>query len=80
MEKSKTKLLIVIDAWFPHYGGGQVHVWELSKELTKLGYEITIFTRNLGDWNEKYSNISVVRAGHFKKFSNAFLRCPSLPQ
>lgn len=68
------KILMVVDAWFPHFGGGQVHVWELSKHLAKLGYEIEIFTRNLGDWDEEAEGVKVIRTGHFKIFSNIFGR------
>lgn len=74
MKSKKIKLLIIVDAWFPVFGGGQVHVWELSKELVKLGYEITIFTRNLGNWGERHPGIKVVRIGNFKKFENIFGR------
>lgn len=70
MQNSKIKLLVVIDAWFPHFGGGQVHVWELSKQLAQMGYEVTILTRNLGKWEEKFKGIRVIRIGHFRKFSN----------
>jgi glycosyltransferase involved in cell wall biosynthesis len=68
--KSSIRILMLVDAWFPHYGGGQVHVWELSKQLAQKGCQVTIFTRNLGYWEEYSKNISVVKAGHFLKFAN----------
>lgn len=41
---------MVIDAWFPHFGGGQVHVWELARRLVlHHGCEIDIVTRALPD-------------------------------
>jgi glycosyltransferase involved in cell wall biosynthesis len=68
------KILMLVDAWFPHVGGGQIHAWELSKELAKRGCKITIFTRNLGPWSEQFPGVKVVRVGHFKKFANLFGR------
>ncbi|MCH7952023.1 glycosyltransferase family 4 protein [Patescibacteria group bacterium] len=32
--KKKLKVAVLIDAWFPFYGGGQVHVRELTKRLS----------------------------------------------
>jgi len=41
---------MIIDAWFPHFGGGQVHAWELSRRLVlNHGCEIDIVTRTLRD-------------------------------
>lgn len=68
------RILLVNDAWFPHMGGGQVHAWELSKKLADLGVETTILTRNLGEWNETYKNVKVIRLGHVKQFSNLWSR------
>jgi len=46
------KIAMVIDAWFPHFGGGQVHVWELARRLVlNHGCEIDIVTRALPDEN-----------------------------
>ncbi len=68
--KKKPRILMLIDAWFPHIGGGQVHVWELSKQLVLLGYNVTIFTRNQGKWDETFDGIEVKRVGIIKKFDN----------
>ncbi len=67
-------ILMLVDAWFPHVGGGQIHAWELSKRLADLGCQVTIFTRNLGQWQERYPGVLVIRTGHFKKFANIFGR------
>lgn len=68
------KILMLVDAWFPHVGGGQIHVWELAKRLANKGCLVTIFTRDLGVWNQTYPGIKVIRIGHFKKFANIFGR------
>ncbi len=70
----KIKILMLIDAWFPYVGGGQIHVWELSKQLAKIGCEITIFTRDLGRWNEFSDGVRVIKVGFSKKFANIFGR------
>lgn len=70
----KLKILVLIDAWFPHYGGGQIHVWQLSKRIADMDHQVTILTRNLGRWKKQYKNIKVVRIGFFKQFHNIFGR------
>lgn len=72
--KKRLKILMLTDAWFPHVGGGQVHVWELSKKLAEKGCEVTIFTRNLGEWYEEFPGVSVKRVGNFRKFANMWGR------
>ncbi len=72
--KEKIKILMLNDAWFPHVGGGQVHTWELSKKLADLSCEITIITRNLGEWSYSYPTVRVRRVGFIKTFSNFFGR------
>lgn len=64
------KIVMLIDAWFPLIGGGQIHVWELSKQLANNNHDVVIYTRNLGISNESYKNIKVIKVGHFKNFSN----------
>lgn len=66
----KIKILMLVDAWFPHIGGGQVHVWELSKKLAEKGCQISIFSRDLGKWDKKYSGVEVIRVGNHKKFAH----------
>ncbi len=68
------RVLMLVDAWFPHVGGGQVHAWELSKDLARQGCRVTVFTRSLGEWSEEFPGVEVVRVGHFKKFANVFGR------
>lgn len=36
-------IIMLIDAWFPFWGGGQVHVDNLSKQLVKRGHQVKIF-------------------------------------
>ncbi|MBM3892276.1 MAG: glycosyltransferase, partial [Verrucomicrobia bacterium] len=44
------KVAMILDAWFPHVGGGQVHAWELAKRLVlNHGCEVDIVTRALCD-------------------------------
>ncbi|MBI5397711.1 MAG: glycosyltransferase family 4 protein [Verrucomicrobia bacterium] len=41
---------MLLDAWFPHFGGGIVHIWELSRRLVlSHGCEVDIVTRSLCD-------------------------------
>lgn len=68
--RARKKLLMVVDAWFPFVGGGQVHVWELSKKLVLLGFDVTILTRDLGRWVQDTNGIKVVRVGMIKNFGN----------
>ena len=66
------KVAVLIDAWFPHVGGGQVHAWELAKELaSKHGVEIEIITRaHPGYQDMPYKNINIVRLGPSLPFEN----------
>lgn len=68
--KENKKILIVVDAWFPLVGGGQVHVLEIAKNLAKLGFNITVLTRDLGKWSVKVEGVEFLRVGHFKDFAN----------
>lgn len=44
------RICTIIDAWEPIWGGGQTHVWEITKRLVMArGWEIDIFTRDLID-------------------------------
>lgn len=48
------RICIFTDAWLPMWGGGQVHIWETSKELvTHHDCEIDIFAPNLIDKTQK---------------------------
>lgn len=44
--QSKVRVCVLIDAWFPFVGGGQIHVRELTRALKKHGVESTIFHAN----------------------------------
>jgi len=45
---------MIIDLWDPFFGGGQKHVWEISKRLVRqYKCEVHIFTRQLKDENGK---------------------------
>jgi glycogen synthase len=68
--RNKLKIVMVIDAWYPHVGGGQIHVWEIVKQMVLQGHQVVIVTRNLGVSNEKFKGVSVIRLGHFKNFYN----------
>lgn len=41
------RICVIIDAWKPLWGGGQEHVWQISRQLTKKGLSVDIFTRTL---------------------------------
>jgi glycosyltransferase involved in cell wall biosynthesis len=44
----KFRIVIIIDAWYPIIGGGQVHVWEISKRIVKNeDVYVEIVTRKL---------------------------------
>ncbi len=46
IEKNKPRIALLVDAWFPLFGGGQVHVAEVSRALIEShNYEIDIITR-----------------------------------
>ena len=63
-------ILMIVDAWFPHTGGGQVHAWELSKALADKGQKVVILTRNNGQWDDFHSGIEVKRLGRSSRFAN----------
>ncbi len=62
------KVAVVIDAWLPAIGGGQINAWEISKRLSKKGVKIDILTRNNGSYKtRKIKNLNVYRFGHKSK-------------
>ena len=79
---------MVMDGWTPIYGGGQAHIWEVSKRLVKNhGCKVDILTRKLKDENKKkfvkkefyYDNkLKIIRVGPTTKFWNLFGRVLSL--
>lgn len=64
------KVLMVVDAWFPLVGGGQIHVLEIAKNLAKQGFNITVLTRDLGKWSDKVEGVEFLRVGHFRDFAD----------
>lgn len=72
------KVCVLIDAWEPEWGGGQTHVWEISRRLIEShNYSVDIYTRALYDnlgraytENEIYfgSKLRIFRTGHISKF------------
>jgi len=47
---------MLIDTWFPVHGGGQVHVWEVSKRLVNQhDCEVDIITRKLSYKGKKFT-------------------------
>lgn len=44
------RICVLIDAWYPVWGGGQTHVWEIACRMVKnQKFEIDIYTRSLLD-------------------------------
>lgn len=78
------KICFIIDSWFPVYGGGPIHVWEIAKRLVAdHECKVDIVTRRLlgdggekGVSNESYfeGNLRVIRFGPISKFNNLFGR------
>lgn len=77
-------ICVLIDAWEPIWGGGQTHVWEISKILVnKYHHKIDIFTRKLKSENnliysddEQYCHkqLNIFRIGPISKFFNPIVR------
>lgn len=58
------RVAVLIDAWFPFMGGGQINAWEISKILAQGGIKIDIITRNNGKYQEiKVKNLQVIQLG-----------------
>jgi glycosyltransferase involved in cell wall biosynthesis len=58
------KILFFSRLYYPHVGGVEKHVYKLSKELTKSGYEITILTTNYNNRlpsSEETDSIKIIR-------------------
>ncbi|MHA1693952.1 MAG: glycosyltransferase family 4 protein [Candidatus Helarchaeota archaeon] len=54
------KIGIISDTFLPLIGGAEIHIYNLSRKLMDLGYNITIFT--LVDGPENIDGIKVIRA------------------
>ncbi len=80
--KKSLKVCMIIDGWTPIYGGGQKHVLETAKRLTKnYACEIDLYVRSLKDEqgkkskkNENYGKFKIFRVGPCTKFFNIFGR------
>lgn len=70
------KIAVLIDAWFPHVGGGQIHAFELAKNLAeKPGVEIEIITRcHPGSSPASPNKVKIIRLGPCLPFENIFGR------
>lgn len=66
------KVALIIDAWFPFVGGGQINALEISKLVAKNGHNIDIITRNCGKDNQKLpKNLKVYKLGRESKPNNS---------
>lgn len=78
--KENLKVAMLIDAWFPLHGGGQVHAQKLAEKLAPYGVKIDLFTRNLKGENGKClarcekGTPNVFRLGCCSKFYNLWGR------
>ncbi len=79
-ENNEINILVSTAEFFPHsFGGGEIYVYRLSKELLKRGYRVKVLTRH--PWNDgnehytiksyKYEGIPVITFGLNPEFINA---------
>lgn len=79
-KKENLKVAMLIDAWFPLHGGGQVHAKKLTEGLIPYGVKTDLFTRNLKDEKGKCLERhekgipNVFRLGHCSEFYNLWGR------
>ncbi len=70
------KICMMIDAWKPQWGGGQIHTSDLSRTLVERGHDVDLFTMNL-DGRPTISNLggfNVIRVGKSKSKFNIINR------
>ena len=67
---------MIIDAWKPQWGGGQVHTFDLSRTLVSKGHTVDLFTMNLDGKPtlSENSGFRVIRVGKSKSKFNIFNR------
>jgi len=69
---SNIRVAMLIEGWKPVWGGGQVHVWELSKQLAR-NYKVSIdlFVMNLGGESEEepFKGLRIHKMGHHNNFN-----------
>lgn len=71
------KIAVIIDTWYPYFGGGQVSVWEIHKRIAEKGVKIDIVTRNLGQSGLKPTeNIREIKLGKLAKPRSTFSEQP----
>jgi len=65
----KNHILAVIGHYFPHVGGAEAHLAQISNALTHYGYKITVLTTRQGDtpYQEVINDVNIYR---FDNFSN----------
>ncbi len=75
--RERMKVLFLTRLFYPHIGGVEKHVYEISKRLIKLGYEVTVvtetITHQLKTQNSNLDKIGILRIpvgkdDWFKKF------------
>lgn len=82
IDKKNPRLALLVDAWFPLYGGGQVHVAEIARQLAeKHNYDVEIITRKISGRSGSYERelvshprIKVREFGFKSKFKNPIMR------
>ncbi len=82
IEKKKTRIALLVDAWFPLYGGGQVHAAEVAKYLIgEHGYKVDIITRAIKGRMSHFEKemvhaegLKVMELGIKSRFGNPFMR------
>src|SRR3989344_4042460 len=63
-QRTKTKLLFLARLYAPHIGGVEKHVAQLSEQLVKRGYKITVITEQFDAMlplHETQKNIDIYR-------------------
>jgi len=59
------KVLMLSERWFPTVGGGEEHIRHLSRELVKLGCEITLISRSLISHDKRAPETETLYGGKF---------------
>jgi len=70
------KICMMIDAWKPQWGGGQIHTFDLSRTLEEQGHTVDLFTMNLDGKPtiSKDTGFRVIRVGKPKVKFNVINR------
>ncbi len=67
MERKKLRIALVSDAYYPHVGGIQEHIYHLGIELKKRGHYVKVITGSSGD-NSAPEKLDVIRIGKVFQF------------